>query len=103
MVNQFNSIDKKSGGERQSYLLARAFDSNAEILLLDEPMAALDLVCKRVISAYIKVHKENGGIVLMATHDNLELELCDRWYIIKNGVLTPFDYTGDLNELVKRL
>lgn len=96
-------VYKLSGGMKKRLSIGCAVAGRPPILLLDEPMAALDLVCKRVISAYIKAHKENGGIVLMATHDNLELELCDRWYIIKNGVLTPFDYTGDLNELVKRL
>ena len=36
-------------------------------------------------------------------HDVLELELCDRWYILKNGVLEPFVYDGDVAKLVERL
>ena len=46
---------------------------------------------------------EKGGIVLMSSHDTLELALCDKWYIMKNGRLNPFVYTGDLDELVKNL
>jgi ABC-2 type transport system ATP-binding protein len=70
---------------------------------LDEPMAALDIACKQKISEYINKHKQNGGIVLIATHDVIELELCDEWYIIKDGVLEKFQYTGNIEELVKSL
>ena len=73
------------------------------VLLLDEPMAALDLVCKKNISEYVSHHKASGGIVIISTHDVLELGLCDEWYIIKDGILTPFEYTGDVDELVNNL
>jgi len=96
-------VSKLSGGMKKRLSIGCAVAGRPPILLLDEPMAALDLVCKRDISAYIQTHKANGGIVLMATHDMLELALCDHWYIMKDGVLTPFDYTGDLDALVKRL
>ena len=39
----------------------------------------------------------------MTTHDVLELELCDQWYIMKNGVLEPFVFDGDVSRLVARL
>lgn len=66
-------------------------------------MAALDIACKQKISEYINKHKQDGGIVLIATHDVIELELCDEWYIIKDGVLEKFQYTGNVEELVKNL
>ena len=96
-------VSKMSGGMKKRLSIGCAMAGRPPILLLDEPMAALDLACKQKISAYIKNHKEKGGIVLIATHDVLELELCDSWYIMKNGQLTPFAYTGDVEELVKNL
>ena len=71
------------------------------ILLLDEPMAALDLDCKQKIYEYIKRHKQDGGIALLVTHDVLELELCDQIYILRDGVFYPFEYDGDIQNLIK--
>lgn len=96
-------VSKLSGGMKKRLSIGCAISGRPPILLLDEPMAALDLSCKQNISQYIRSHKEKGGIVLMASHDVLELELCDRWYIMKEGKLIPFAYTGDLDELVKSL
>ena len=73
------------------------------VLLLDEPTAALDLACKQSIATWLRAYKAEGGILLLTTHDVLELELCDRWYILKNGVLEPFVYDGDVEKLVERL
>ena len=96
-------VSKLSGGMKKRLSIGCAISGHPPVLLLDEPMAALDLACKQDISAYIKAHKEKGGIVLMATHDVLEIALCDKWYIMKDGRLTRLDYTGDLEELVKSL
>jgi ABC-2 type transport system ATP-binding protein len=96
-------VHKMSGGMKKRLSIGCAVAGRPPILLLDEPMAALDLACKRDISAYINAHKANGGIVLIVTHDALELELCDQWYIMKDGVLRPFDYTGNLDELVEQM
>jgi ABC-2 type transport system ATP-binding protein len=63
----------------------------------------LDLACKESIAAYLRQYKASGGILLLTTHDVLELQLCDRWYIIKDGVLEEFFYDGDLQKLVKQL
>ena len=96
-------VSKLSGGMKKRLSIGCAVSGRPPILLLDEPMAALDISCKQNISQYIKNHKAMGGIVLMSSHDTLELALCDQWYIMKEGKLTPFTYTGDLDELVKCL
>lgn len=97
------TVSKLSGGMKKRLSIGCAMAGNPSVLLLDEPMAALDLDCKQKISEYIRQYKKRGGIVLIATHDLLELALCDRWYIIKDGKLVPFDYTGDIDALVKSL
>ncbi len=104
-INDFLKVPVKqmSGGMKKRLSIGCAISGKPPVLLLDEPMAALDLVCKQDISEYIKNHKKAGGIVFLVTHDVLELELCDEWYVIKNGVLTPFDYNGNIEELVKNL
>ncbi len=96
-------VCKMSGGMKKRLSIGCATYGRPPILLLDEPMAALDLVCKQTIFDYIKRHKADGGIVLLATHDVLELELCDEWYLLKDGRLIPFDYRGNVEELVKKL
>jgi len=97
------TVSKMSGGMKKRLSIGCAIAKRPPILILDEPMAALDLACKQSICEYLKSHKTAGGILLLATHDVLELELCDECYIIKDGYIFPFDYDGNLNELVKNL
>lgn len=94
-------VSKMSGGMKKRLSIGCAIAQNPPILLLDEPMAALDLVCKQSILAYLKRHKEKGGILILVTHDMLAL--CDRWYILKDGVLTPFQYDGNPDAVVECL
>lgn len=96
-------VSKMSGGMKKRLSIACAIAQHPPILILDEPMAALDLVCKQSISEYIRRYKQAGGIVLIATHDTIEIALCDEWYIMRDGVLHPFHYDGDWESLVKEL
>lgn len=96
-------VSKMSGGMKKRLSIGCAISARPPILILDEPMAALDLACKENICEYLRSHKASGGILLLSTHDVLELELFDECYIMKDGVLTPFDYDGNLSELVKNL
>lgn len=94
-------VSKMSGGMKKRLSIGCSIAHDPPILLLDEAMAALDIACKQKIFDYIGAHKKRGGIVLLVTHDVMELELCDRWYILKDGVVEPFTYTGDTNALVR--
>ena len=96
-------VSKMSGGMKKRLSIGCAMAGRPPILLLDEPTAALDLVCKEQIARYLKSYKRSGGLLLLTTHDATELSLCDRWYILKNGTLVPYTYTGDLSDLVKAL
>ena len=66
-------------------------------------MAALDLACKQRICAYLEERKRQGDILVLVTHDVMEMQLCDAWYLLKDGVLTPFDYDGDIEKLAASL
>ena len=96
-------VHKMSGGMKKRLSIGCAVSKRPPILLLDEPTAALDLACKESIAAYLRQYKAAGGLLLLTTHDVLELQLCDAWYIIKDGVLTPFTFDGDLKKLVESL
>lgn len=97
------SVSKMSGGMKKRLSIGCAISDSPRILLLDEPMASLDPACKQIIIEYIKNHKASGGIVIMATHDITGLSICDKWYIIKDGVLNPFQYDGNLETIVKSI
>lgn len=96
-------VHKMSGGMKKRLSIGCAVAKRPPILLLDEPTAALDLACKENIADYLRQYKASGGLLLLTTHDVLELQLCDAWYIIKDGVLTPFTFDGDLKKLVESL
>lgn len=97
------TVSKMSGGMKKRLSIGCAMASHPPILLLDEPTAALDLACKQSIASYLRHYKEEGGILLLTTHDVMELDLCDVWYIIRDGVFVPFEYDGDIQKLVESL
>lgn len=104
-INEFLNIrvSKMSGGMKKRLAIGCAVYNSPEILLLDEPSAALDLICKENVLNYIDNFKKQGGTVIIATHDITEIDFCDSLYILKNGVLEPFGYSGSIHELVQAL
>lgn len=92
-------VRRMSGGMKKRLSIGCAVVSHPRILVLDEPSAALDPVCKENIRRYLSAYKEEGGIILMATHDAQDLELCDSCYILKNGELHTYQYDGDFHRL----
>ena len=93
-------VKKMSGGMKKRLSIGCAINSNPKILLLDEPTAALDLVCKQKIYDYLNYFKNQGGTILLATHEVQEIELCDDLYFIKGGSLHPFEYDGNTEKLL---
>lgn len=104
-INDFIKVPvkKMSGGMKKRLSIGCAMAKRPPILLLDEPTAALDIACRQDIAKYLKKYKASGGILFLTTHDTVELELCDRLYIIKDGILEPFEFDGNLQKLVESL
>lgn len=96
-------VRKMSGGMKKRLSIGCAMAKKPPILLLDEPTAALDLACKQDISNYLTKYKKAGGLLLLTTHDAQELSLCDKIYIMKDGVLQEHTYDGNLKHLVECL
>ena len=75
-----------SGGEVQRLLLATALVGVPELLLLDEPTAAMDLEARRSFWAHARASAGDGATVLFATHDLAEAEdVADRVVLLHRG------------------
>ncbi len=76
-----------SGGERQKTALARALVQRAQVLLLDEPTASLDMRCSYRVTAMLKALAKREGIAVIASmHDiNLAMTFADRFAMLKDG------------------
>lgn len=79
--------DKLSGGQQQRVALARTLAQNPEIILADEPVAALDpITAKEVMNDFKKINKEmNISILINIHHVDLALKYADRVIGIKEG------------------
>ena len=65
--------------------LAITMMSDPDLLLLDEPLASLDLLCKNGILSYLQNYISHGGSVIIATHETSALDICNKIYTLKNG------------------
>ncbi len=92
------SVRHLSGGERQRVALARALAAAPKVLLLDEPLSALDPNFREEIGEILKrMHQETGVTVLMVTHDFSEARyLARQMAIINQGRLAQ---SGDVEEI----
>ncbi len=78
-----------SGGEQQRVALARALVNRPPVLLLDEPLAALDAHLRREMQSELRrIQHETGCSFILVTHDQDEaFSLCDRVAVMFNGQL----------------
>ncbi len=97
------SVKNMSGGMKKRLSIGCAVAKRPRILLLDEPGAALDLICKERIEVYLKNFQSQGNAILLATHEEREIALCDRLFILKEGILCPLDYDGNIHMLAGNL
>lgn len=94
-----------SGGEQQRVALARCIVTRPKVLLLDEPLSAIDAKLRKSLQAQIKeIHKELGMTSIFVTHDQNEaMTMSDTIHLMKGGVIeqsaNPFElYNKPINE-----
>mgnify|MGYP001209470129 FL=1 len=90
-----------SGGERQRVAIARALLTNPKILLLDEPLSALDLKRKNEILPYLdSIHNDLEIPILYVTHSQDEMSrLADHLLLIEDGNIIG---SGPVNDMLTR-
>lgn len=86
-----------SGGEKQRVVIASALAQQAEILLLDEPTASLDLGYQFDIAHLLaRLNRERGLTIVVATHDlNFAAGLCGSLVMVSEGRVVAAGSTGD--------
>ena len=91
------SIDSLSGGQQQRVAIARALVNEPDVLLLDEPLGALDLKLRKEMQLELKnIHRRLGITFVYVTHDQEEaLTMSDTIVVMKEGAIqqigTPTD------------
>ena len=104
---EYRDVNSLSGGQQQRVAIARAIVNEPEVLLLDEPLAALDLKMRKDMQMELKeMHKTLGITFVYVTHDQEEaLTLSDTIVVMSEGKIqqtgTPTDiYNEPVNSFV---
>ena len=92
------SVAKLSGGQQQRVAIARALANNPRVLLLDEPLAALDLKLRKDMQTELKnIQKSLGISFIYVTHDQEEaLSMSDTVVVMDNGVIQQIGSPQDI-------
>jgi spermidine/putrescine transport system ATP-binding protein len=87
-----------SGGQQQRVALARAIVNRPEVLLLDEPLGALDLKLRKRMQVELKrLHQQLGTTFLFVTHDQQEaLTMADRIAVMRDGSIVQLDSASQI-------
>lgn len=81
-----DSVDALSGGQHQRVLIARALAAEPELLIMDEPMAGVDLASQEVLAHTLREQVAAGATVLLVLHELGPLEpLIDRAVVLRDG------------------
>lgn len=96
------TVSKLSGGMKKRLSIACALSNRAQILVMDEPGAALDMECKAAIRAYLLDYMKGGGLVILTSHELAELSVCTGLYVLREGKLAPVPTGLSEQELIQR-
>ena len=96
-------VQKLSGGQQQRVAIARALVCDPEIILLDEPLGALDLQLRKDMQLELKeIQKNTQKTFIYVTHDQEEaLTMSDRVVVMNNGVIEQIGTPEDIYRLTR--
>lgn len=78
-------VRRMSGGMKKRLAITSVILEHPDVLLLDEPLAALDIPAKKDIISFIDTFKSGGGTVFVASHSEDIFAHCDRVYYLHDG------------------
>lgn len=84
-------VSKLSGGMKRRLAIACALAHGPELLIMDEPTAALDIEYKSMIHEQMREFTRAGGSIILVTHEREEIEMCDRCYMLDGGNIRPYE------------
>jgi ribose transport system ATP-binding protein len=93
-----NNILSLSGGNQQKALFARALASDADIILMDDPMRGVDILTKLEVYDIIRREAASGRTFLWYTTETDELSVCDHVYVLRDGVIVADMDRSELSE-----
>ncbi len=96
-------VNALSGGMRKRVSLATALINDPQILIMDEPAAALDLCYKAEIRSYLEQFHKDGRTLILTTHDEEDLSIISRLYLLRGGKLLLQDRILRGDELIEEI
>ena len=96
-------VNALSGGMRKRVSLATALINDPQILIMDEPAAALDLCYKAEIRDYLQQFHRDGHTLILTTHDEEDLSIISRLYLLRGGKLLLQDRILRGDELIREI
>ncbi|OEV02695.1 metal ABC transporter ATP-binding protein [Streptomyces oceani] len=94
------SVNALSGGQHQRVLIARALAAEPELLIMDEPLAGVDINSQRVLAEALRKQTADGASVLLVLHELGPLApLIDRAVVLERGRVQRVDHPERLHDV----
>ncbi len=97
------TVRKLSGGMKKRLSIVCALSKDPDILVMDEPGASLDIICKEDICQYMDRYRRQGKTIIIASHEEGELKMCTDMYLMNSGRLTALSPLPSAKELMERM
>lgn len=95
-----DSVNALSGGQHQRVLIARALAGEPELLIMDEPLAGVDLDSQQVLADALREQSARGTSVLLVLHELGPLApLIDRTVVLRDGRVERVEHPEQLHDL----
>ncbi len=96
-------VSQLSGGMKKRLSIACSIAKDPQLLILDEPGASLDIVFKNDIKNYMSRYIASGGTIIIASHEEGELSVCNHMYLMNEGRLTALKEHSTITDIMERM